>query len=56
VTLKGDNPKLTQSIRLEMLNRLLTNTTLLAEVNICSLRVLEVDGKSLSSQEGYLPV
>jgi len=56
VTLKGDNPKLTQSIRLETLNRLLTNTTLLAEVNICSLRVLEVDGKSLSSQEGYLPV
>jgi hypothetical protein len=56
VTLKGDNPKLTQSIRLEELNGLLTNNPLLAEVNICSLRVLEDDGQSLSSQEGSLPV
>nr|TKR84673.1 hypothetical protein D5086_0000255440 [Populus alba] len=41
VTLKGDNPTLTQSIPLEELNGLLTNTTSWAGVNICSLRVLD---------------
>jgi hypothetical protein len=55
VTLKGDNPILTQSIRLEELSGLLARKTLLAEVNICSLRVLEVEGTTLSYQEGYLP-
>ena len=56
VTLKGDNPKLTQSIRLEELNGLPTNNSLMEKVNICSLRVLEDDGQSLDSQEGPFPV
>jgi len=41
VTLKGDNSRLVQSIGLEELNGPLTNDTLLAEVKLCSLRMLE---------------
>jgi hypothetical protein len=41
VTLKGDNSRLVQSIRLEELNGPLTNDTLLAKVKLCSLRMLE---------------
>ena len=49
VTLKGDNPTLNQSIQLEELNGLLINIPSLAGVNICSLQVLELDGKALNS-------
>ena len=55
VTLKGDNPTLTQSIPLEELNDLLTNTTSWAGVNICSLQVLEDSDKAINSLEGHLP-
>jgi hypothetical protein len=40
VTLRGENPKLAQSIRLEELNGLLSTETLLSEVRLCSLKVV----------------
>jgi len=40
VTLRGENPRLAQSIHLEELNGLLSTETLLSEVKLCSLRVV----------------
>jgi len=39
-TLRGENPRLAQSIRLEELNGLLSTETLLSEVKLCGLRVV----------------
>ena len=49
MALKRDNPRLVQSIRLEELNGLLTNDTLLVKVKFYSLRMLEDVGQILYS-------
>ena len=41
VTLRGENPKLAQSIRLKELNGLLSSESLISEVRLCSLGMVE---------------
>lgn len=55
VTLRGDNPKLAQSIRLEELNRLLTNETLLAQVRLCNLKISGNASPKLHTHKIYHP-
>jgi len=56
VTLRGDSPKLAQSIRLAELNGLLTNETLLTQVRLYSLKILGNVSPKLHTHKMYHPV
>ena len=51
VTLRGENPKVAQAIRLEELNGLLSTDTLVSEVGLCCLRVVEQGNLSCHAKE-----
>ena len=54
VTLKGEDPKLAQSIPLEELNGLLSTKALLSEVKLCSLQMVEESDREQQVKE--LPI